>query len=58
MSLFDETGRLVRAVVRDKLYPAGPQQIPLSLTGVSPGLYFVRLQSNEGTRNEKLVVNR
>ena len=56
LSLLDETGRLVRAVVREKAFPAGPQQLPLSLTGVAPGLYLVRLQSNEGTRNEKLAV--
>ncbi|WP_210519824.1 T9SS type A sorting domain-containing protein [Hymenobacter terricola] len=56
VSLLDGTGRLVRAVVRSKAYPAGPQQLPLPLTGVAPGIYIVRLESNEGTRNEKLVV--
>ena len=58
VALLDETGRLLRTVVRDKPYPAGPQQLPLPLSGLSPGLYLVRLQSNEGTRHEKLVINR
>jgi hypothetical protein len=56
ISLLDGTGRLVRTVVSAKAYPAGPQQLPLPLTGVAPGVYIVRLESNEGTRNEKLVV--
>ena len=56
VSLLDATGRLVRSVQRQKAYPAGPQQLPLPLTGVAPGVYIVRLESNLGTRNEKLVV--
>ena len=56
VSLFDATGRLVRTVLRDKAYPAGPQQVPVPLAGVAPGLYVVRLESNEGTRSEKLVI--
>ncbi|WP_216689993.1 T9SS type A sorting domain-containing protein [Hymenobacter siberiensis] len=56
VSLLDATGRLVRAVVRQKAYPAGPQQLPLPLAGVAPGIYIVRLESSEGTRSEKLVV--
>ena len=56
VSLLDATGRLVRTVARQKAYPAGPQQLPLPLSGVAAGLYVVRLESNEGTRSEKLVV--
>ena len=55
--LLDATGRLVRAVVRQKACPAGPQQLPLPLAGLAPGIFIVRLESNEGTRSEKLVVS-
>jgi hypothetical protein len=56
VSLLDATGRLVRSVVREKAYPAGPQQLPLPLSGVKAGIYIVRLESSQGTRSEKLVV--
>ena len=56
VSVLDETGRLVRAVVRDKAFPAGPQHVPLPLTTLSAGLYFVRLETEGFSRSEKLVV--
>ena len=56
VSLLDGTGRLVRTLVREKLYPTGPQQLPVPLAGLSAGLYLVRLDSEEGSRTEKLVV--
>ncbi|MBO2009558.1 T9SS type A sorting domain-containing protein [Hymenobacter negativus] len=56
VSLLDATGRLVRSVVREKAFPAGPQQLPLPLSGVKAGIYIVRLESSQGTRSEKLVV--
>ncbi|MBD2721758.1 T9SS type A sorting domain-containing protein [Hymenobacter armeniacus] len=56
VALVDATGRVVRTLAREKAYPAGPQQLPLPLEGVAAGIYFVKLESNEGTRNEKLVV--
>ena len=56
LSLLDNTGRLVRTVLREKTYPAGPQQLALPLPGLAAGIYFVRLESTQGTRNEKLVV--
>ena len=56
VSLLDETGRLVRAVVREKAFPAGPQQVPLPLAGLSAGLYFVRLEAEGFSRSEKLGV--
>ncbi|WP_310391136.1 T9SS type A sorting domain-containing protein [Hymenobacter sp.] len=56
VSLLDETGRLVRALVREKAYPTGPQQVPLPLTGLRAGLYFVRLETDGFSRSEKLVV--
>ena len=55
-TLLDGTGRLVRTLVRDKLYPAGPQQLPVPLGGLGAGLYLVRLDSQQGSRTEKLVV--
>jgi hypothetical protein len=56
VSVLDATGRLVRSVVREKAYPAGPQQLPLPLAGLGAGIYLVRLESGSGTRTEKLVV--
>ena len=56
VSLLDETGRLVRTVVREKTFPAGPQQVPLPLDGLSAGLYFVRLEAEGFSRSEKLGV--
>jgi len=56
VSLLDETGRLVRTVVREKLFAAGPQQVPLSLANLSAGLYVVRLETEGFSRSEKLLV--
>lgn len=56
VSLLDETGRLVRRVVQDKAFGAGPQQVPLPLAGLRAGLYFVRLETEGVGRTEKLVV--
>jgi hypothetical protein len=56
VSLFDATGRLVRSVAREKVFPASPQQLPLPLSGIKAGIYVVRLESSQGTRSEKLVV--
>ena len=56
VSLLDETGRLVRRVVQDKTFGAGPQQVPLPLTNLPAGLYFVRLEAEGFSRSEKLVV--
>ena len=56
VSILDGTGRLVRTLVHEKQYPAGPQQLPLPLAGLSAGVYLVRLDSAEGSRAEKLVV--
>jgi len=56
VSLLDQMGRLVRTVVREKAFPAGPQQVPLPLGNLSAGLYFVRLETAGFSRSEKLVV--
>ena len=56
VAILDGTGRLVRTLVHEKLYPAGPQQLPVPLAGLGAGLYLVRLDSQEGSRTEKLVV--
>ena len=56
IALLDETGRLVRAVVRDQAFTRGPRQVPLPLGGLRAGLYFVRLETDEGVKTEKLVV--
>ena len=56
VSLLDETGRFVRSVVRDKVFPAGPQQVPLPLANLAAGLYFVRLETEGSSYGEKLVV--
>ena len=56
ISLLDETGRLIRPVVREKAFPVGPQQVPLPLSGLRAGLYLVRLDTEGFSRSEKLVV--
>ena len=56
VSLLDDTGRLVRAVVRDKAFAAGSQQVLLPLGGLGAGLYLVRLEAEGFSRSEKLVV--
>ena len=56
VSLLDEAGRLVRGVVHEKAFPAGPQQVPLPLGSLRAGLYFVRLETAGFSRSEKLVV--
>ncbi|HEX8327768.1 MAG TPA: T9SS type A sorting domain-containing protein [Hymenobacter sp.] len=56
VSILDQAGRLVRAVVREKAFPLGPQQVPLPLSSLSAGLYLVRLETEGFSRSEKLVV--
>ena len=56
VAVLDATGRLVRSLIREKVYPAGPQQLPLPLADLGAGIYLIRLESEQGTRTEKLVV--
>lgn len=51
LSLFDATGRVVRTATA----PAG-QPYPLSLAGLAPGLYLLKIQVGEGLAVRQLVV--
>ena len=42
----------------DRQAPAGVHRRPLPLTGLAPGLYFVRLRTREGSAVQKLIVAR
>ena len=43
-------------VVRQQVLPAGPHILLLPLANVAPGLYFLRLTTDQGTLVKKLVV--
>jgi hypothetical protein len=56
LSVLDQTGRLLRTIVREKAVPSGPQQIPLPLSNLAAGLYILRLETPGFSRSEKLVL--
>jgi len=51
-SVVNSLGQVVRRVV----LPAGAEVRTLPLNGVTPGVYMVRLQTNQGTINKRLVI--
>ena len=53
--VMDALGRVVATVPAQSL-PAGAQALLLPLTGVSPGLYVVRVTTNDSTRTRRLVM--
>jgi hypothetical protein len=61
VSLFDMTGRLVARVWDETGIPAGRHRLPLELmdragTPAASGIYFYRLEADEGTANGRFVV--
>jgi hypothetical protein len=56
VSLIDESGRQLRDVIRAKFLPAGSQQLPLPVSGLAAGIYFIRLDTPEFSHSEKLVI--
>lgn len=54
LRLYDAAGRLVREVA---LAP-GATEWPISVAGMSPGVYFVVLEHEAGLTAEKIVVLR
>lgn len=55
--LYDASGRKVRNLVSG-YYSSGEQDVPLSIEGLSRGVYFVRLENNGFSANAGFVVTR
>jgi mono/diheme cytochrome c family protein len=56
ISLYDEMGKLARVMTQARKLPAGSQQVPLDLSGLAAGMYFLRLATPEFSHSEKLVI--
>lgn len=55
LDLIDQLGRTVRAL-RDENEDAGEKCLPLSVSGLPAGIYYLRMQSEDGIMTSKIVV--
>jgi hypothetical protein len=55
IEIFDCTGRLARAWQSETRLPAGGHSQPLDMSDLTPGMYFVQVRTEAGTRVEKVV---
>jgi hypothetical protein len=55
INIYNLQGREV-ANILDKEIPAGDHQISWDAKGMSAGVYFVRITSEDGTINRKIVI--
>jgi hypothetical protein len=58
IALFDLAGRRTREIVNGVLFGAGDHEAAISITGMQPGVYFLRLEAGRETTTLKLVTVR
>ncbi|MCC2547946.1 T9SS type A sorting domain-containing protein [Hymenobacter sp. BT175] len=56
LTLTDAQGRVVRRILQDETYSAGPHQLRLSTASLPAGLYQVRLQTPDAEETQKLTL--
>jgi hypothetical protein len=56
--LFDVTGRRIKKLVDNEVYPAGWHTIHLDGTGLASGVYFCRMKAGDFEGSRKLVLMR
>ena len=57
LSLVDQGGKTIRSWSPNPSMKVGENKIELDMTGVSPGLYVLRIESQEGYEAIRLVVD-
>ncbi|MCB0636895.1 MAG: T9SS type A sorting domain-containing protein [Lewinella sp.] len=55
IELRDESGNVLQTVMRET-FPSGAHRVPVDLTGVRPGTYYLTLATEAGTESVKVVV--
>ncbi|TFG89972.1 MAG: T9SS type A sorting domain-containing protein, partial [Candidatus Atribacteria bacterium] len=55
LSVYEQTGQLVKKLV-DEVLPAGEYSMLCNVNDISPGVYFIRLESKGLNYTQKLVV--
>ena len=55
LQIFDITGRLMETLLNDEMQ-TGEHEIVWNASGLSSGVYFVRLESGEFVKNQKVVL--
>lgn len=56
LQIFDITGRLVKEIMNNKLYPAGSHSFNFNGNGLSSGAYFYRITTPKYTDVKKMVL--
>lgn len=56
IDLYNLQGQKIHSIRKTQLFTAGPHQLQWALPKVSPGMYFVVLQTDAGRLTQKLVV--
>ena len=57
LTLLNELGEQVRLLSPAKAYPTGTHQVPISLAGLAPGFYLLRIETAAGgSQTQKLVI--
>ncbi len=56
LTLTDAQGRIVRRILQDAAYGAGPHQLTVPTTGLAGGLYQVRLRTPDAEETQKLTL--
>ncbi|MEP7235684.1 MAG: T9SS type A sorting domain-containing protein [Ignavibacteriota bacterium] len=57
LELIDQLGRIIRTI-RSETEDEGARSIPISLTDLTPGMYYLRLHSLNGIRTQKIVLRK
>jgi len=55
ITVYDINGRAVQAIATQKTFTVGSYDIPLSLSNLRPGIYFVRMQSGYEQQTMRLM---
>jgi hypothetical protein len=58
LDVYDLQGRLMTTIFRDRMHPAGEEEVSFPTEGWPVGLYLCRLQAGEATASRKLLVVR
>jgi hypothetical protein len=57
LTLLNELGEQVRVLAPAKVYPTGSHEVPISLAGLVPGFYLLRIETAEGgSQTQKLII--
>lgn len=53
--IYNVNGRAIQTITQQKIFAPGTYNIPMSLSNLQPGVYFVRMQCSNGQQTMRLV---